>query len=77
MGDVIQMFGDPSPLLEGEAREKAIRSYREAAAVVAAHVIAQAFSAISRMPGCGGLGAEDVLPMLTEAFRRELSKSGY
>jgi hypothetical protein len=77
MSNVIQLFDDPDAPLEGAEREAAIQAYREAAAVIAAHAIGQAFGAISRMPGCGGLGCEDALPLFVEAFRRELDKPGY
>jgi hypothetical protein len=77
MSNVIQLFPEPPAPLQGAEREAAIQAYREAAAVIAAHVIGQAFGGVSRLPGCGGLGCEDALPLFVKAFRRELRKSGY
>ncbi len=60
--------------LEGAEREAAIAAYRQAAPVIVAHALATSFSALSRLPECCGLGCEDVVPLLVDAFRHELSK---
>lgn len=78
MSNVIP-FRDPSapPIyLKGAEREAAMQCYREAAAVIAREAIGKAFVFLARVPGCRGLGCEDVLPVFAEAFRRELSNSG-
>jgi hypothetical protein len=69
------LFGDPPAPLEGAKREAAIQCYREAAAVIAHEAIGKAFSVLATVPGCRGLGCEEVLPLFVQAFGSEIADS--
>ena len=78
MSTVLPFRARSAPVeLQGAEREAAISAYREAAAVLARGAIGQAFTALSKLPACRGLGCEDAMPALVDAFRRELAASGY
>jgi hypothetical protein len=76
MGSVIP-FRDPDAPLEGAERKAAIKACWKASEALAAQIVAKAFSALARQPGCQRIGCEDAMPLFVAALRRELRKTGY
>lgn len=69
-------FRDPHEALEGKEREAALAIYREGLKEVAFRACADGLNAACKIPGCGKLPVDDVLPLYVEAMLRELAKSG-
>jgi hypothetical protein len=76
MSNVIPFPNPAAPIyLEGAEREAALQCYREAAATIAREAVGKAFGFLASVPGCRGLGCEEVLPLFVEAFGREIAKA--
>ncbi len=71
-------FRDPHQSREQTPAERraARRAYREGCKLIAAHCVAQAFSAAFKVPGANGISVDDAMPIFVAAMRRELRKSG-
>jgi hypothetical protein len=69
-------FRVPKDTLEGEEREAALAIYREGVKPIAFRAVYDALNASYKIPGVAKVPAEDLLPLLVEAMRRELDRSG-
>lgn len=69
-------FRDPELPLEGEAREAALKTLREALPALVHDGVSATFTRACRLSCCEGLGVDDVTREFVDAVCRELARVG-